>query len=102
MIIKFLNGGVGRNLNATVMASALNAGKKLTCLNPYVSISVDTWEEFLTIVWNALSELSRSSPMAFETSRLGVRVAIDDGREFRTTVWYDSENRGLRYVSLYR
>lgn len=102
MKIRILNGTSGRKVNAAVMAAALNSGITLTTQHPFCWFEVDDWSQFLHIVWDALAELSRFNALSADNSKLPVLVEMSDERQYHTNVWFDTEYKGLRYVSLYR
>lgn len=102
MKIRILDGTCGRKVNAAVMAAALNSGRTLTTQHPFCWFEVDEWNQFLHIVWNALSELSRFNALNADNTRLPVLVEMSDARQYNTNVWFDKEYKGLRYVSLYK
>ena len=100
MDIRIMNGGRGREINAAIMAQALISGCKLYASNPFVRFRVSEWSEFLHIVWRAYCECSRDGRGSLMSQRMPVHVILDDGREFDTQVWYDEDERCLKYVSL--
>lgn len=102
MKIRILNGSCGRKLNAAVMATALTSGRTLTTQSPFCWFDVDDWDQFLHIVWNAYSEFSRFNAISAENTKLPVLVEVGESRMYNTTLWFDTEYKGLRYVSLYR
>lgn len=102
MKIRILDGTRGRKVNAAVMAAALNSGKSLTTQHPFCWFEVEDWNQFLHIVWDALAELSRFNELNADNTRLPVLVEMSDNRQYNTNVWFDTEYKGLRYVSLYR
>lgn len=95
-----MNGGRGREINAAIMAQALLAGCKLYASNPFVRFRVAEWSDFLHIVWQAYCACSRDGRGSLMTQRMPVYVILDDAREFYTQVWYDEDDRCLKYVSL--
>lgn len=95
-----MNGGRGREINAAIMAQALLAGCKLYASNPFVRFRVAEWTEFLHIVWKAYCVCSRDGRGSLMSQRLPVRIILDDAREYDTQVWYDEDERSLKYVSL--
>ncbi len=102
MKIRILDGTCGRKVNEAVMAAALNSGKTLTTYHPFCWFDVDDWNQFLLIVWRALAELSRFYSLSADNTKLPVLVEMSDNRQFKANVWFDTEYKGLRYVSLYR
>lgn len=102
MKIRILNGARGRDLNAAVIIRAAEMGIDLTWKYPFCWFNVEEWDQFLNIVWLALSEYSRHHTISSDNTKLPVLVEIGDGREYNTCVWFDTEYKGLRYVSLYK
>lgn len=100
MDIRILNGGRGREINAAIMAQALLSGYKLFASNPFVRFRVSEWVEFIHIVWLAYFACSHDGRGTIMSQRVPVHVILEDGREFDTQVWYDDDDRCLRYVSL--
>ena len=100
MIIRTLNGCCGRKMQAAIMAEALLRGKKLSLSHPFVEFEVEDWEEFMKMYWHICAEYSRDSRGSLLRERIPITVIMPDGRRFGTVVWYDSEIRGLRYVSV--
>lgn len=101
MEIRILNGGRGREINAAVLAAALNLGCKLTSANPFVRFEVLDWSDFLYICWQGFVDFSRTFTINETTSRMHVQLLDDVGRTFETDVWYSLEHKGIHYVSLY-
>lgn len=101
MIVKFLNGGRGREVNAAVMATALLRGKTLKIDNLHASFDVAEWREFCSIAMHAFAECTRDWRGQLLRQRIPVEVTLIDGRVFNTSIWYDEEFKALRYVSLY-
>lgn len=100
MIIRTLNGCCGRKMQSAIMAEALIRGKKLTLSHPFVNFEVGDWMEFLRMYWHICAEFSRDSRGCLLKERVPIKIIMSDNRAFETQVWYDSETRGLRYVSL--
>lgn len=100
MVIQFLNGGRGREINAAIMAQALISGYKLYSNNPFVRFRVEEWDEFIHIVWLAYFACSHDGRGSLMSEKLSVGITMEDGRNFHTQVWYDEDDRCLRYVSL--
>ena len=101
MTIEILNGGCGREVNAGIMASALLQGCTLRGNHPFVQFDVPDWHFFCSLVYHVYCEFSRDWRGWLIDKRLRVKVIMADGRCFHTEVWCDTENRCLRYVSLY-
>lgn len=99
MKIRFVYGAVKGAFASAVMAAALNSGKVLRIVHPFVSLEVDTWAEFLQIVWSACADCSRDSRGQEIVKRLPITINFN-GKVFYTKVWFDPEVKGLRYVSL--
>lgn len=100
MDVRILNGGRGREINAAIMAQALLAGCKLYASNPFVRFRVAEWSEFLHIVWRAYCACSRDGRGSLMSEKISVKVIMEDSREFCTQVWYDEDERCLKYVGL--
>lgn len=100
MTIEILNGGAGREINAGVMASVLLRGCTLKANHPFVRFDVPDWHFFCSAVYHVYCEFSKDGRGRFISQRVPVKVILDDGREFMTSVWCDVDNRCLRYVSL--
>lgn len=101
MEIRILNGGRGREINAAVLAAALNSGCKLTSSNPFVRFTVPDWSAFLHICWQGFADFSREIAINEKSSRIHTVLLDDMGRTFETDVWYSLEHKGIHYVSLY-
>ena len=99
MEIQFIYGAKGGAFPSAVMAAALNAGCRLHINHPFVVLSVESWAVFLHIVWKACAECSHDSRGCVIEKRLPITVNFN-GTAYHTKVWYDSESKGLRYVSL--
>lgn len=99
MEIQFVYGPVKRALASAILAIALNSGKAVRMSHPFASFEVNTWSEFLGIVWNACAECSRDSRGQDIVMRLPVTINFH-GKAYYTKVWFDPESKGLRYVSL--
>lgn len=100
MNVQFMNGGCGREVNASIMAKALLAGKTLHVSQPFVDFDVADWYEFLRLVWSAYAECSRDNRGCGIKKRISVNVRMGDGRMYCTDVWYDEQSKCMRYVSL--
>lgn len=101
MTIEIFNGGCGREINACIMAKALLRGCTLYGNHPFVKFNVPDWHFFCSLVYHAYCELSRDNRGQCMSERIPVAVYMEDGRTFHTKVWCDTENKCLRYVSLY-
>lgn len=99
MEIQFIYGAKKGAFSSAVMAAALNDGKLLRIRHPFVSFEVDTWADFLRIVWSACAECSRDSRGQEIVKRLPISINFH-GKGFYTEVWFDPETKVLRYVSL--
>lgn len=99
MDIQFIYGAKKGAFASAIMAAALNSGKVLRISHPFVSFEVDTWYDFLRIVWTACADCSRDSRGQEIEKRLPVSINFN-GQAYYTQVWFDSETKGLRYVSL--
>ena len=101
MTIKILNGGRGREVNASIMAHALLGGCSLKVDNLFVYFEVERWRDFCSFAYHAYCELSRDSRGVQISKRIEVDVEVNPGLWYHTQVWCDVENRCLRYASLY-
>lgn len=101
MTIEILNGGYGREMNAGIMASALQQGCVLHGNHPFVTFNVPDWHFFCSLVYHVYCEFSKDWRGKYISERIQVSVYMEDGRVFHTQVWCDIENKCLRYVSLY-
>lgn len=99
MDIQFIYGAKSGAFASAIMAAALNSGIILRISHPFVRLKVDTWAEFLRIIWCACAECSRDSRGQEIVKRLPVTINFN-GKAFYTQVWFDPEVKGLRYVSL--
>lgn len=99
MKIQFIYGAKKGAFASAIMAAALNSGRVLRITHPFVSFEVDEWEEFLKLVSTACAECSRDSRGQLISIRMPVAITYK-GKEYHTQVWYDSDARGIRYVSL--
>lgn len=102
MTIKIFNAKPQHALKKHLVLSALDSGCALTFSDLWFSFPVVDWSSFLHMIWRAYSALSMSSEVKTLEYRLDVRVVVDSGVEYKTSVWYDQTCGGLRYVSLYR
>ena len=92
----------GRNpFRSAIVAAALDVRKKVVLSQCFVSFEVDEWKQFLDLVWEACAQCSRDFRGQWFSERMPVSITMGDGRTFSTSVWYDVETKGLRYVSLY-
>lgn len=99
MDIQFIYGAKKGAFASAIMAAALNSGRVLRIKHPFVSFEVDEWEEFLRLVSIACAECSRDSRGKLISIRMPVAITYK-GVTYHTQVWYDSDARGIRYVSL--
>lgn len=99
MEIQFIYGAKKSAFASAIMAAALNSGRVLSIKHPFVSFEVDSWTDFLHIVWKACADCSRDSRGQEIVKRLPISINFG-GKAYYTQVWYDPETRGLRYVSL--
>lgn len=99
MEIKFIYGAKKGAFASAIMAAALNSGRVLRIYHPFVYLEVDTWADFLRIVWSACAECSCDSRGQEIVKKIPVTINYN-GQAFYTKVWFDSETKGLRYVSL--
>lgn len=80
---------------------ALDCNLAVTLRWGCVSFIVDEWSSFLRIMWLAYADCSRFSDSYSMTKVYNVSVQLENGRFYSTRLWYDSEYKGLRYVSLH-
>ena len=99
MEIQFIYGAKSGAFASAIMAATLNSGRVLRIKHPFVSFEVETWSDFLRLVWTACAECSRDSRGREIEKRLPVSINFH-GKAFYTQVWFDPETKGLRYVSL--
>lgn len=101
MKIKMLNKH-GRNAVQNALVDALLSARKPVQIEKlFIRFDVDEWHTFLSLLWLAYAAASRQSDGDSVRSRYRVSVAMADGREYHTDVWFDEEERCLRYASLY-
>lgn len=92
----------GRNpFKNAIVAAALNEKKMVLMSQCFISLDLQDWTEFMSIVWKACAECTRDHRGQWCVERTPVSVRLEDGRTFSTYIWYDIDVRGLRYVSLY-
>jgi len=79
--------------------AAMSRFSSMMLVSDGVVVSVDDWSAFLSAVWSAYAECSRSSLGALMSVPLRVRLL-----DFEAETWvsYDSECGGIRYKSLVR
>lgn len=99
MEIRFIYGAKKGAFASAVMASALISGKVLRISNPFVSLEVDEWTDFLRIVWTACADCSRDSRGQEIVKRLPISINYN-GNMYYTEIWYSPESKGLHYASL--
>lgn len=101
MKIKMMNKH-GRNAVQNALVDALlSARKPIQIEELFIRFDVDEWRTFLSLLWLAYAAASRQSDG--ESMRQRYRVSLTDakGREWHTDVWYDEEERCIRYAGLY-
>lgn len=101
MLLKFLTGAHGREVNAAVMAESLLRGYSLRMDGPFVFIEFAEWSTFCSIVYHVYCELSRDARGTLISQRMPVTVYIEGRGWFSTAVWCDVQGKCLRYVSLH-
>lgn len=99
MDIQFIYGAKKGAFASAIMAAALISGRVLRISHPFVSFEVDTWTDFLHIVWTACADCSRDSRGQEIVKRLPVSINYH-GKAYFAQVWFDPEAKGLRYVSV--
>lgn len=99
MEIQFIYGAKSGAFASAIMSAVLRSSAVLHIRHPFVSFEVDTWTDFLHLVWSACAECSRDSRGKEIVKRLSVAVNYH-GKTYYTKVWFDPETKGLRYVSL--
>lgn len=101
MKIKMLNKN-GRNAVQNALVDALLSARKPVQIEKlFIHFEVDEWRTFLSLLWLAYAAASRQSDGVSMRSRYRVSVTMTDGREYHTDVWFDEEERCIRYASLY-
>ncbi len=101
MKIKMLNKH-GRNAVQNALVKALlSAHKQVKIEKLFISFDVDEWHTFLSLLWLAYAAASRQSDGDSMSSRYRVSVTMANGREYHTDVWFDGEEKCIRYVCLY-
>lgn len=92
----------GRNpFRNAIVAAALIERKKVVMSQCFVSFEVDEWMQFMNLAWKACAKCTRDFRGQWCSKRIPVSITMEDGRTFSSSVWYDVESKGLRYVSLY-
>lgn len=101
MKIKMLNKH-GRNAVQNALVDALlSARKPIQIEKLFIRFDVDEWRTFLSLLWLAYAAASRQSDGESMRSRYRVSLTMENGREYHTDVWYDEDEKCIRYVSLY-
>ena len=100
MKIKMLNKH-GRNAVQNALVGALlSARKPIQIEKLFIRFDVDEWRTFLSLLWLAYAAASRQSDGDSMRSRYRVSLTMENGKEYQTDVWFDEEERCIRYVSL--
>lgn len=101
MKIKMLNKH-GRNAVQNAIVEALLAARKPIQIEQlFIRFEVEDWTMFLSMLWLAYAAASCKSDGEAMRSKYRVSVTMGNGKEYHTDVWYDEEERCIRYVSLY-
>lgn len=101
MLVKFLTGAKGREVNAAIMAESLLRGYTIKMDGPFVFIEFAEWSAFCSVAYHVYCELSRDAHGALISQRMPVSVYVDGRGWFSTAVWCDVPGKCLRYVSLH-
>lgn len=99
MEIEFIYGAKKGAFASAIMAAALNSGRVLRISHPFVSFEVETWTDFLHIVWKACADCSRDSRGQEIEKRLPISLNFN-GKKYCTEIWYSPKTKGLHYASL--
>ena len=86
--------------NALVDA-ILSARKPIQIEHLFIRFDVDEWRTFLSLLWLAYAAASRLSDGESMRSRYRVSITMGNCKEYHTDVWYDEEEKCIRYASLY-
>ena len=92
----------GRNAVQNALVDALlSAHKPVQVEQLFIRFDVDEWRSFLALLWLAYAAASRKSDG--EAMRQRYRVSLTDakGNVWHTDVWFDEEDKSIRYASLY-
>lgn len=101
MKIKMLNKH-GRNAVQNALVDALLSARKPVQIEKlFIRFDVDEWRTFLSLLWLAYAAASRQSDGESMRQRYRVSITMENGREYHTDVWFDEEERCIRYASLY-
>lgn len=101
MKIKMLNKH-GRNAVQNELVSALlSARKPVQIEHLFIRFDVDEWRTFLSLLWLAYAAASRLSDGVAMRSRYRVSLTMENGKEYNTDVWFDEDEKCIRYASLY-
>lgn len=101
MIIKMMNKH-GRNAVQNALVDALlSARKPIQIEKLFIRFHVDEWRTFLSLLWLAYAAASRQSDGEAMRSRYRVSILMENDKVYHTDVWFDEEERCIRYVSLY-
>lgn len=101
MKIKMLNKH-GRNAVQNALVDALlSARKPIQIEKLFIRFDVDEWRTFLSLLWLAYAAASRQSDGDAMRSRYRVSLTMENGKEYHTDVWFDEEERCIRYACLY-
>lgn len=101
MRIKMLNKH-GRNaVQNALMDALLSAHKPVKIEKLFISFDVDEWRSFLALLWLAYAAASRQSDGEAMRSRYRVSLTDAKGNVWHTDVWFDVEDKSIRYASIY-
>ena len=101
MKIKMMNKH-GRNaVQNAIVEALLAAHKPIQIEQLFIRFEVDEWDMFLSILWLAYAAASYQSDGDSMRQRYNVSVKDDKGNEWHTVVWYDEEEKCIRYGCLY-
>lgn len=92
----------GRNAVQNALVDALlSARKPIQIEKCIISFDVDEWRTFLSLMWLAYAAASRQSDGESMRQRYHVSLTDAKGRVWHTDVWFDEDEKCIRYVSLY-
>lgn len=101
MKIKMLNKHGSNAVQNALVDAILSARKPIQIEHLFISFDVDEWRTFLSLLWLAYAAASRLSDGESMRSRYRVSITMGNGKEYHTDVWYDEEEKCIRYASLY-
>ena len=84
-----------------LVAALLSARKPVQIEKLFISFDVNEWRTFLSMLWLAYAAASRQSDGDAMRSRYRVSVTMEHGKMYHTDVWFDEDEKCIRYVSIY-